>query len=60
LRSGGSGSGKSLEAVVTRWLQALDVDRRELMTPLRLPDSAQKRVDVRGLARLANPSNHRR
>ena len=24
------------------------VDRREPMTPLRLPDSAQKRIDVRG------------
>jgi len=36
-----------------------NVDRREPMPPLRLPDSAQKRVDVRGPARLTNPSDHR-
>jgi hypothetical protein len=35
------------------------VDRRELMTPLWLPDSARRRVDARARTQLTNPSNHR-
>jgi DNA-directed RNA polymerase len=39
--------------------EANGVDRRELMTPLWLPDSARRRVDARARTQLTNPSNHR-